>query len=366
MKIKKLVLALLPIIIVIALLYLLVINNLREEKLPLADWTLEQKVGQLFIVSFDGYEPNYYISKMIDERNLGGIILMGNNIENKKQIKNLTAVLQAQAKQTKKKIPLFIATDQEGGEVARIKNIESTAQKDITSPEQAKQIAKKRSKQLLDLGINMNFSPVLEYASDPNAFIYSRTFEKDLDQTTQLGLAMSKGYDQEKMIYVPKHFPGHDNSKIDSHKDQPMILDSKKKILDNTKPFQQVIKKANPKVIMTSHTLYPDIDPENPATLSKKIITDILKDEIGYQDLVITDDLSMKGLNKTGTVPESAVKALQAGCDLLLLVASPDEQAEVYEEVLKAVQDGRLDEKEIDEKVLKILNLKQMRLGLKK
>lgn len=310
------------------------------------------------IVNFNGTEPDYYINKMILERNVGGVILMGANIKDNDQIKTLTNALQYNTTINEKQVPLFISIDQEGGDVTRLKDIENIAQKDIKTEDQATQIAKTRGERLLSLGININLAPVLDFSSDKSSFIYTRTFENDLEKTTKLAVATAKGYNQAKIIYVPKHFPGHFNSIIDSHQELPMILETEKEMLNNTKPFQEVIKNEDPRIIMTSHTLYPKIDPKNPATLSKKILDEILRKKLKYNGLIMTDDLSMKALTKKYPIEEASVKALQAGCDILLIINEPEKQVDVYNAIMKAVEDRKISEKEIDQKVIKILELK--------
>lgn len=346
------------IILLIIILIIFASLKFKNKANPLSNWTLEEKVGQLMIVNFSGQEQDYYINKMINERNLGGVILMGDNIKDQEQVKNLTSALQGNSKQTKKHIPLFIAIDQEGGEVVRLKDINKTAQKDLKNTEQAVSAAKTRGEQLKKLNININLAPVLDYSDDPKSFIYSRTFQQDLNKSANLAQAMAQGYNQANIIYVPKHFPGHGNSKIDSHESQPIILDSKKDLLKYAKPFQQVIATQNPKIIMASHALYPKIDPDNPASLSKKIIN-ILKQDLNYQGLIITDDLSMKSITSRFSLEQAAIKALQAGNDLILIIASPEEQVQVYDAIISAVKSKKISIQDIDQKVLKILELKK-------
>ncbi len=329
---------------------------------PLKNWTLKQKVGQLLMVNFNGTEPDYYVNKMILERNVGGVILMGANIKDSEQVKILTNALQYNTTQNEKQIPLFISVDQEGGEVTRLKDVEKTAQKAIKTEDQAQKIAKTRGEQLLNLGININLAPVLDFSDDKKSFIYSRTFETDLDNTTKLGISTAKGYNQAKIIYVPKHFPGHFNSVIDSHQELPMILESEKEMLKNVEPFAEVIKDQDPKIIMTSHTLYPEIDPKYPATLSKKILNNILRKKLKFNGLIMTDDLSMKALTTKYPIEETAVKALQAGNDILLIISEPEEQVKVFDAIIKAVEENKISEKEIDQKVIKILETKNQML----
>ncbi len=331
------------------------------EKL-LSQMTLEEKVGQMFIVGFKGTEPDYYIDKMISQRNIGGVILMGHNIISRQQLIALTNSLQLKSASTNLKIPLFIATDQEGGEVVRVRVAgvsEFSAQANIKNKEQAFKVASNRGEELADLGINTNFSPVLDYISDEKSFLYSRTFQESPDETSELGSAMIEGY-QEHIISSPKHFLGHSDTVTDPHSSLVISNFSLDDIMERVNIFKKINEKSPPAMLMTSHITYTNIDSKTPCSLSKKCINNYLKDAAHFSadSLVITDAMEMGAIANNYSTSEAAVMAIGAGNDILLYTRNPEKQAEAYEAIVKAVNNKEIALDQIDTSVLKILKLK--------
>jgi len=339
------------------------INNLANitPEQMLETMTLEDKVGQMLMVGFWGTEPDYYISKMINERNIGGVILMKYNFADSEQTKILINKLQTMSMETNPGIPLFISVDQEGGIVSRVKvdGVEEfTSQPDIKTAEQAYSVAEKRAKELMTLGININLSPVLDVISNQESFLYNRVFRGDLDNFSTLGQSMINGYHSGGIIAVPKHFPGHDNSSVDSHQDLPTIYMTKTELDNRLQPFKEIIEKSNPKMLMVGHVVYQNID-NDPASLSNIFIRDILKKQLGYNGIIITDDMEMGALINNFSNIEAAVKAIQAGNDILLYTSTPEDQAEAYNAIIQAANDGKISIEQINASVLKILKLKK-------
>lgn len=342
----------------------LVKSSVAQEKrapdralLKLQKMTLEQKVGQMFLVSVFSEDPKA-IDKLISERKIGSVILMGKDIKNKKVI-DITKKLQKIASTTKQ-IPLFISTDQEGGIVARIKDKDSilTAQPEIKDASQAYKVALERGKELRRKGVNVNFSPVLENITATSSFLYKRVFRGTNENIISLGSSMVKGYRDAGIIPVVKHFPGHDDSSVDSHKDLPVSQIEKVDLPKFILPFTEVIKKENPAMIMMGHLFFPKIDPVYPATLSLVFI-DLLRKEYGYNGVIITDDMNMGAITKNFGVKDSALQAIRAGNDLLLYVASDKDIKLAYDSVLSAVRVGDISEERINSSVYRILKLKQ-------
>ncbi|MBT6691025.1 beta-N-acetylhexosaminidase [Candidatus Parcubacteria bacterium] len=328
----------------------------------LENMTLEDKVGQMLMVGFWGPKPDYYISKMINQRNIGGVILMKYNFVNQGQTKELIDTLQEMSLETNPGIPLFVSVDQEGGVVSRlkIKGVEEfTPQAEIDSEEQAYATAVARAKELKALGINVNYSPVLDIIDNFNSFLYNRVFRGSLEHISVLAQSMVTGYQDNDIIAVPKHFPGHDNGSIDSHQDLPTVYITKTELGNSLQPFKDVIRESEPKMIMVGHIVYENIDKGNPSSLSKVFIQDILKDQLGYNGVVITDDMEMGALINNYSNVEAAVKAIQAGNDILLYTSTPEKQAEAYNAIIQAVNDGEISMEQIDASVLKILKLKK-------
>jgi beta-N-acetylhexosaminidase len=323
------------------------------ESIDISQMTLEEKVGQLFIFGFWGTEPDYYITKMIQERYIGGVILLGYNIGNPQELKSLTTDLQELSK-----TPLFISIDQEGGVVSRIKPPmvkEIIPQTDITSYEQGYTIAKNRGEELKGYGINMNFAPVVDVINSKDSFLYNRVFRNN---TLELSEAMIKGYEDSGVIPVVKHFPGHSNDSEDPHDTLSKVNSSREDIESNLSIFKSLFQETNTSAVMIGHILFPKIS-EDPASLSKVFVTDILRNELGFKGISITDDIQMKALTKNYDIKKSTLMAILAGNDVLLFTGIPEEQAEAYDTVLNAVKNGDISESLIDEKVRRIMEVKE-------
>jgi len=319
----------------------------------LSEMTLEEKVGQLFIFGFWGKEPDYYITKMIRERYIGGVILLGYNIDSEEQVKKLTSTLQELSK-----TPLFVSVDQEGGEVARIwfEDTYNISQYDIEDEREAFKVAENRGKQLKELGINMNFSPVLDHVTNEQSFLFTRSFRGNAQEVSDLAVAMVKGYKSAGIISCVKHFPGHSNEVLDSHSQLDNVNISTEELDEYIFQFKEVLKYTD--TVMTGHMLFPKIDKDNPTTVSSFFVDTLLRKDLGFNGLIITDDMQMKSIYDRYSVKEAAVKAVLVGNDILIYTGEPKEQAEAYRAVLGAVREGVIKEEELNKKVLKILNLK--------
>ncbi|HUT22293.1 MAG TPA: glycoside hydrolase family 3 protein [Candidatus Bipolaricaulota bacterium] len=317
--------------------------------------TLEEKVGQMFVVGFWGEAPDANVVSLIQEKNIGGVILLKYNADNKEQLSSLIDDLQSRSE-----YPLLISTDQEGGTVTKIKVAgvkEFTAQSSISDVEQAYKVAFDRGKELSALGFNVNFSPVLDFITDKNSFLWSRVFRGSIDDFGEFGRAMVGGYQAAGISACIKHFPGHSNGSIDSHGNLPTVEWSKEEFDENISQFKKALE-ADPGFVMVGHIKYPNIDPENPSSLSKIIVQDILRGQLNYQGVIITDDMEMGALQNNFSNQAIAIKAVLAGNDILLYVSSFDKQVEAYEAVLEAVKSGVISESRIDESVYRILELK--------
>lgn len=325
-----------------------------EEKL-ISQMTNKEKVGQLFIFGVEGnqtIEPSN--KQFLLDTQPAGVILFQRNITDENQLKNLIVELQ-----TTNKIKMFVAIDQEGGVVPRIKwnKMLTISQKEI-STEDAFNIAKERGTILKNLGINMNLAPVVEYVSSPNAFIYSRTFSGDLDQVISKSISTVEGYKKAGIISVPKHFPGHGENDIDPHKNLVSVDIASIKWDKYIQPFSSLLQKTDVEAIMMGHILFPNID-KFPSSISYEILTNRLRNNLNYKGVVISDDMQMRALSSFGSVEEIAKQALLAGEDILIyskFVNSTDGlQRKVYNYILDEVEKGNIN---IDEKVKRVLRLK--------
>jgi beta-N-acetylhexosaminidase len=291
---------------------------------------------------------------MIQERHIGGVILLGYNIDTPKQIRKLTTDLQDLSK-----TPLFISIDQEGGVVSRLKIpivSEDIPQKEIKNEAEAYNVAYVRGTELKQLGINMNFSPVVDDINNKNSFLYERVFR---DNLTVLAQGMINGYTDAKIISVIKHFPGHGNDSDDPHENLSEVNIAKNNLDEYLSVFRVLLQNKNSRVVMIGHISAPNIS-SDPASLSKVFVNDILHEDLGFTGITITDDIQMQALTKSYGIKEATLKALLAGNDILMFTGVPEQQAEAYDTILQAVRDGSISEELINEKVERILELKSL------
>lgn len=316
--------------------------------------TLEEKVGQLFVFGFSGTNTYGYIGGDIKEKHIGGVLLLGKNISSNEQLKTLNHDLQELST-----IPLFISIDQEGGTVARIKGSDTLtlAQKNMDTPQKTFDIAKDRGLLLKELGINVNFAPVVEYITNTSSFLYQRVFRGSIEDVAIKGDNAIKGYTQSGIIGVAKHYPGHSNSSIDSHYGLPRVYIEEKDINSYIYPFKYLIEQGNVDMIMVGHILYPNID-RNPSTVSNILLTEKLRNEQKYDGVLITDDMEMDSIESIGEYCEVAKMSLNAGMDILLYSGLPQVQNTVYECILNAVKSNEISENTINDKVKRVLRLK--------
>jgi beta-N-acetylhexosaminidase len=333
--------------------------------------TLEEKVGQMFQVGFIGTKVTSEISGMIKEYHIGGIIYFRRNIKSLRQVSNLSNELQVLSINQRMGLPLIISTDQEGGIVHRLiggthfpGNMVLGATRNV---ELAKRAGQAIARQLKAVGINMDFAPVLDVNNNPlNLVIGTRSFGGDPLLVADLGIAFIKGMQAEGVIACGKHFPGYGDTAIDPHLDLP-VIEHGKKHLEKVElyPFKQAIK-VGVDSIMTAHIYFPAIESRKgvPATLSYNLLTGLLREELGYTGIIITDCMEMKAIaNSFGTI-EGSVMSIEAGSDMVLVSHTLDKQIAAMEAVVKAVKEGRITEERINQSVLRILRLKKKRIGL--
>ena len=328
-----------------------------KEELILANMTDEEKVGQLFIYGIEGNTTlNPQNKQFLIDTKPGGVILFSKNITNEKQLKNLIAEIQS----TNSTIPLFISIDQEGGVVSRLKWNETLTkpQRNISSPEEAYQIAKSRGEILRNLGINMNLAPVAEFSNSTTSFMYQRTYKGNVEEVVQKVIYSVKGYEDSKILPVLKHFPGHGTTPMDPHNTLPRINISQEQWDTYILPFSQTIKEESIDAIMVGHILFPNISQE-PASISKEIITNRLVNNLGYQGLIISDDMEMRALKNLDTPTNLARQSIESGMDMLMYIQYSNDdrysQRVAYQSLLDAVKTKEIN---VDQKVLKILRIK--------
>lgn len=339
-------------------------NLTIDEKVDkiVASMSQTEKLGQMVMIGIQGTKVDDDSLYMLNQYHMGGVILFDRNMESPEQVKQLTSDLQAQSNE---KVPLFIGIDEEGGDVVRMaeKLTPPPSQKEIGATgdiEQAKIWAIKTTKSLKDMGINVNFAPVADVGSNDK-----RSYSTDTNTVIDFVRAATKGYQQENIIYSLKHFPGIGKGRVDSHVDSSSI-DVTKEILmaEDIIPFKTIIDESDPNdyFILVSHLKYPALDEEYPASLSSKIMTDLLRNELGYKGIIITDDMEMGAVANHNDFRSIGVKAVKAGADIVLVCHEYEHQQEVYLGLLDAVNSGEISQERIDESVKRIIKVKLLHL----
>lgn len=331
-----------------------------------ADLTLEQKVGQMFICGFNALTPNEHANILIEQFQVGGICYFRRNVKTLPQLAELSASLQQLASGSQP-FPLLISIDQEGGMVARIDHEGisripgNMALGAAGSAEDAYRVAQIGARELRSLGVNMNFAPCLDVNNNPrNPVIGVRSFGEDPHAVAELGTAAIKGYQEEGVSATAKHFPGHGDTSVDSHLGRASVPHDLERLRSvELFPFAQAIKDGVD-AIMTAHVSFPAIEPSDlPATLSHAVLTGLLREEMGFEGLIVTDCLEMHAISKEYGIPEGAIRAIEAGADCVLVSHMLSEQTAAITAVIEAVRGGRLPVELIDKAVDRILALKQ-------
>lgn len=330
--------------------------------------TVRQKVGQATMIGISGKTLTEDEKKFITENNIGGVTLFSRNIETPQQLHKLTTELQALRNKQADRAPLLIAIDMEGGRVARLKApftqwppLKKIG--DLDSPSVAFKFAESMGAELQAIGVNLDFAPCVDVlTNDKNTIIGDRSLSTDPEIVGKIASALVRGYIKSGVIPCAKHFPGHGNTLLDSHFDLPIEEVSLQTLITRElSPFKKAFR-ARLDLVMTAHILYKNIDPEWPATLSKKILTDLLRNECGYRALVISDDLDMKALRNLYDPSFIAVKAIDAGINILLYCNEFDTPPQGLDAIEKAVTDKKLSMESIENNYQMMLKLKKAKI----
>ncbi|SEN83363.1 glycoside hydrolase family 3 N-terminal domain-containing protein [Paenibacillus sp. OK076] len=358
-----------------------VIRFEREAAIRTQDWdklisymTVSEQVGQMLMPDIRQWNGKVTtivhegLKSTIHDQDLGGLILFDKNIVDIRQLTTFTHDMQREAGD----IPLFLSIDQEGGVVKRIPGgtnlpgqMALGATGDTALAEAAGQLT---GEELKALGIQINFAPVLDINSNPdNPIIGIRSFGSDADLVTRLGLATIKGLQQSGVIAAVKHFPGHGDTTVDSHLGMPVLTHNRARLdAVELKPFRDAIENGV-EMIMTAHIAFPAIDNEHvtslkdgksvpiPATLSKKVLTGLLRGELGYEGLIISDAFTMNAIAEHFGENKAVERAVSAGVDIILM---PKDSAAAHQTLVNAVKSGKIPDETIHASVKRILELK--------
>lgn len=337
----------------------------------MASMSLREKVGQMVMTGIEGFEPGIDARTLIGEHKVGGVILFSRNIQSATQTAGLINRLQAMAVD-QGGVPLLVAVDQEGGTVMRVPdatlvpgNMALGAARDAGL---AYRVGLRIGEELRAMGFNVNFAPVLDVNNNPqNPVIGVRSFGEEPELVTELGLAMIRGLQDAGVLATAKHFPGHGDTAVDSHIDLPAVPHDRAR-LDQVElaPFRAAIENGVAG-IMSAHVTFPAIDPTPglPATLSKPVLTGLLREELGFEGLIFTDAMEMGAITSRYGIGRAAVMAVLAGADVVLVGWPSDWRMalEVVTALQEAAESGVIPEERIDASVARILAAKK-RLGL--
>lgn len=330
--------------------------------------SLEQRVGQMVMAGFPGTEAGPEAEVLLAERHIGGVILMGRNMTGGAQVRALTRQLQELAARSGAPAPLWIAADQEGGQISRVAGTTlfpgGMALGAAGSEELAQAFGRETGRQLRALGIQVNFAPVADVNSNPdNPVIGARSFGEDPGAVAALAAAYARGLAETGVLAVGKHFPGHGDTELDSHIDLPTVPHQRQRLAEvELLPFRALIEAGVP-ALMTAHVTFPAVDPTPgmPATLSQPVMTGLLREELGFDGILFTDALEMKAISDRFGSAEAAVRAVQAGADVLLVAWPADWRmaVEVVSGLVEAVRAGSISEERINQSVERILAAKE-------
>jgi beta-N-acetylhexosaminidase len=306
------------------------------------------------MVGFDGLTASSDVKALVREFEVGHVVLFKRNVAAPEQVADLVRELQSTARDAGHERPLLVAVDQEGGRVARLKDPwtvwpAARAVGRVGSEETARQMAEALAAELEACGIRYDFAPCVDVDTNPkNPVIGDRSFGDDPDLVGRLGAAMIRGLQEHGVVACAKHFPGHGDTDVDSHLDLPSIEHSRARLEDvELRPFRKAIE-AGVATVMVSHLLVREIDDALPATLSPKVVKGLLREDLGYRGVVVTDALEMKALASHWTPGQISVMAAKAGCDLLALCSGHDAQVEAMESLIRALEGGEIPFKEAE------------------
>ncbi len=332
--------------------------------------SLEQKIGQLFFIGISGTEMNDEMRHLIREISPGGVCFFARNIRNYKQVHGLI-------REIDEELPItpFISIDQEGGAVDRLRKISTPmpAAGTLKTLEQVTKLAQLTAQILRILNFNMNFAPVTDIPdTDKHQFnngLYSRTFSGDANNIVKFAKTYLQTLQENDCFGCLKHFPGLGASKVDSHEDLPVVNLTREELFGNDLlPYLKLFQTGEVHSVMTAHACFPNFDLQEadsngkllPSSLSYNISTRLLREELGFKGLSITDDLEMGAILKNYGIGEACIMAVNAGQNMLAICANPESIRIGYHAVLKAARNGQISESKIEESLFNIAHLKSM------
>ncbi len=325
-----------------------------------------RRIGHLLVAGFDGASIPVELRSIAKEFGLGGIILFARNIVEPEQV----AEVAADALQLVPDVPVWVSVDQEGGRVARLKApfTEWPAMATLGRSGDAalaERFARALATELRAVGVTLDYAPVLDIHTNPkNPVIGDRALAETADEVARLGRAIIHGLQAQGVAACGKHFPGHGDTNVDSHLELPLVEHPPDRLRAvEFVPFRAAID-ARVAAIMTAHVLVPSLDEAHPSTLSRRTVQGILREELGYEGLILSDDLEMKAIARKYAVPAAAVQAVAAGCDGVLICSGDHgSQAAALEALVHAVESEALPGARVDDALTRQMRAKERLLA---
>ena len=324
--------------------------------------SLEDKIGQMILAGISGTTMDTNTKKLISQFHVGGIIFYKNNLETPAQTVQLMNQLKTGNSSS---LPLLLGIDQEGGRVTRLPgglvNFPSNKQiGKVNNPEFSYKVGTLLGHELKEFGLNLDFAPVLDINSNPNnPVIGDRSFGNKAEIVSKLGIQTMKGIQSQNVIPTIKHFPGHGDTSVDSHLELPIVNKSFKELKElELIPFERAIDQGAD-VVMVAHILLPQLDKTNPASMSKAVMTDLLRKQLSFKGVIITDDMTMGAITEHFDIGKAAVESVKAGSDIILVGHDYNNVVKITSSLKTAVQDGEISEQRLNESIGRIIQLKR-------
>jgi beta-N-acetylhexosaminidase len=324
--------------------------------------SLRRQIGRLLVAGFNGQELPVELKSLARDFGLGGVILFARNIGEPEQVADLCFA----AARLDPELPAWVSVDQEGGRVARLKAPFTEWPPMATlgrsgDASLAERFARALASELTAVGVTLDYAPVLDVHTNPgNPVIGDRALAEKAEEVARLGAAIIRGLQEEGVAACGKHFPGHGDTTADSHLELPLVEHPPDRLRAvEFVPFKAAVQ-ARVATIMTAHVLLPALDETRPATLSRRIVGEILRKELGFEGVIFSDDLEMKAVADHHTVPAAAVLAVEAGCDgLLVCSGNTDLQAQTLEALIHAIENETLSFKRVEDALKRQQNAKE-------
>lgn len=339
--------------------------------------TLDEKIGQMLMIGFKGFEvkDTSHIVRDIQDYHLGGVILFDYDVPTGKPIRNVESPEQVQRLISQLKdlaeTPLFIAVDQEGGRVARLKesrgfepNVSAQYLGGLNNPDSTRYYAESTAEQLQNLGFNVNFAPVVDLNINPENPVIGRverSFSANPGLVTSHASIFLEEFSKHNVLGVLKHFPGHGSAWNDSHAGMADVTETWQK--SELEPYRQLITDNYPFAIMTAHVFNENLDADWPATLSRKVQTDLLRDELGFDGVLFSDDMQMKAIRSFYGLETSIKRAINAGVDVVVFGNNSVYQPDIVPQAVKIIKDligsGEISVDRINQSYNRIMDVKK-------